>query len=502
MQIFLSLMKNKKIKNGFSIIELIIAGAISLTAIGIGYSIIQIGLKGNKIDETQMGLNGRINDTLDFILDEVKASKRIIEEESEINKYNPNCSFPQEGEFLFGLNLPDQALSKSDYKPLGDQLRLNQVECPIIYSLRESLISEKQPYTLIRYGPQYNSKGYYVSPSYLEYKETKLLDGITDSTQYKKIICPSDWKDLKTIKGISFCIDEFKKGIEIQIEASDPQLGIQDKEIRSIASVGGFSSIQDENQISIISNSLINVENFRSCIGNQCCWLGICLRSNKVTYIIDNSYYMNEEYLHFNGEIIGGNWQAIFEPELISPKINGKNLMDYVTTSLKQHINKLPSTNGNSNDEKMYIQIISNNGSSNYLFEDGPQELTTLNKVSALSFLDNLIAEKESSIQPWRDICEALESEYIGQIIIISPWKPFTTFASASQPCVGQEQGNFAEIIAEYNLETRSKSSTGSLSIDSISLFHNYCNKSKNIFEEDWLGLLSKGAESNCIHIK
>ena len=63
-------------KNGFSIIELIIAGSISLTSIGVGYSFLQIALKGNKIDETQMGLNGRINDTLDFILDEVKASKR------------------------------------------------------------------------------------------------------------------------------------------------------------------------------------------------------------------------------------------------------------------------------------------------------------------------------------------------------------------------------------------------------------------------------------------
>ena len=57
-------------KNGFSIIELIIAGSISITAIGIGYSLLQIALKGNKIDETQMGINGRINDTLDFILDE------------------------------------------------------------------------------------------------------------------------------------------------------------------------------------------------------------------------------------------------------------------------------------------------------------------------------------------------------------------------------------------------------------------------------------------------
>ena len=82
-------------KNGFSIIELIIAGSISITAIGIGYSLLQIALKGNKIDETQMGINGRINDTLDFILDEVKASKRIINDESKIKFQNKNCTLPR-----------------------------------------------------------------------------------------------------------------------------------------------------------------------------------------------------------------------------------------------------------------------------------------------------------------------------------------------------------------------------------------------------------------------
>ena len=115
-------------KNGFSIIELIIAGSISVTAIGIGYSLLQIALKGNKIDETQMGINGRINDTLDFILDEVKASKRIIDDESKIIVQNKNCTFPREGEFLFGISLPDQALVKSDYIPKGDLLNLNQIE--------------------------------------------------------------------------------------------------------------------------------------------------------------------------------------------------------------------------------------------------------------------------------------------------------------------------------------------------------------------------------------
>ena len=214
------------IKNGFSIIELIIAGAISITAIGVGFSLLQIALKGNKIDETQMGLNGRINDTLDFILDEVKASKRIIENEAEISQFNQNCTFPNNSEFLFGISLPDQALVRSDYAPEGDQFSLNQVECPIVYSLRPSLSSEKSPYALIRYGPQYNESGYYISPSYVQFQETTLLDGITESTKYKKISCPAEWNQIKTIKGISFCIDDFQKAIEIEPHLTDAYLSL------------------------------------------------------------------------------------------------------------------------------------------------------------------------------------------------------------------------------------------------------------------------------------
>ena len=66
----------------------------------IGYSLLQIALKGNKIDETQMGINGRINDTLDFILDEVKASKRIINDESKIKFQNKNCTLLEEENFF------------------------------------------------------------------------------------------------------------------------------------------------------------------------------------------------------------------------------------------------------------------------------------------------------------------------------------------------------------------------------------------------------------------
>ncbi len=486
-------------KNGFSIIELIIAGSISITAIGIGYSLLQIALKGNKIDETQMGINGRINDTLDFILDEVKASKRIIEDESEIIDQNKKCTFPQDGEFIFGIRLPDQALVKSDYIPKGDLLNLNQIECPIVYSLRPSLSVEKGPYALVRYGPQYNEKGYYVSPSYLQFQESVLLDGITQSTKYKKIICPNSWGEIKTVKGVSICVDEYKKALEIQIEAADSQVGIDTNEIRSIASVGGFSSIQDENLINNIQQNINSLNNLPSCIGGECCWIGICLKSNKVTYLIDNSFFMNENYLHYNGNIINGNWESIKNPEFISPQINGKNLFEYVISSLKQHINKLPSSN---EEDKMYIQIIANNGSSTYLFDDGPEELTNTNKITAISYLDNLKSNVQSSINPWNDICKTLESEYVGQLVILSAWKPELNTASNGQPCAGINEGNYADIINEYNQFTRSKSGTGTLVIDAISLYNNFCESSKNKFGQNWLGAISKGAESNCINIR
>ena len=492
----------RNIKNGFTIIELIIAGAISITTIGIGFSLLQIALKGNKIDETQMGINGRINDTLDFILDEVKASKRIIAKESDIDIYNTNCTYPEEGEFLFGIRLPDQALAKSDYIPEGDQFNLNQVECPIVYTLRPSKFNEKSPYSLIRYGPQYNSSGYYVSPSYIQFQETLLLDGISASQKYNKINCPNNWSNIKTLKGISFCIDEYKKAIEIQIEAEDTQRGIADNELRSIASVGGFSSIQDESQFNINPFSTYVSNNVPSCFGGKCCWIGVCLKSNKITYIIDNSYYLNENYFHLNGKIINGNWEEILNPALISPRINGKNLFDYVRSSLKQHINKLPNSESLTEDNKVYIQVIANNGSSTYLFEDGPQELSSTNKNAALDYLNNLESDINSSINPWEDLCRILESEYVGQVIILSAWKPENEVVTGSKSCAGYQEGKFSEIISEFNQYNRSKSATGALIIDTISLFNNFCESSKNPFNNSWLGSISKGAESTCIHIK
>ena len=484
-------------RNGFTIVELIIAGALSITVIGVGFSILQIALKGNKIDETQMGLSSRLNDTLDFILDEVKVGKRIIDSESEVTSLNTNCTYPNNSQFLFGIRLPDQALVKTDYNREGDKFNLNKVECPIVYSLRPINIQEDISYSLLRYGPQYNDKGYYISPSFKEFQETVLLDGISSTVEYEKIICPKGWNDIKTFRGISFCIDQFKKSIEIQIQAQDYQNNAPNNNVKSLASVGGFSSIQDESQVSLISSNLRPNSELPSCVGGPCCWIGVCLKSNKITYMIDRSYFMNNLYdQHPNGVITNGKWREIEDPKYISPRINGKSLFSIAISSLKEHIYKLPTSNMISESKKIYMQIIAFNNSSEYLFENGPQELTLENKVKALSFLDSLSAEV-ASIEPWSDLCRSIEADTVGQVIILSASVPSKTEGS----CVGLE-GNYAEIIDNYNRINRSKTEIGSLIIDSISLFHNFCEKSKNYSNNNWLGLISSGDESLCTHIK
>ena len=62
--------------------------------------------------------------------------------------------------------------------------------------------------------------------------------------------------------------------------------------------------------------------------------------------------------------------------------------------------------------------------------------------------------------------------------------------------------GNYAEKINDFNRVTRSKRPLGSLIIDSISLFHNFCETTKNYDQNNWLGLISSGEESVCTHIK
>ena len=47
-------------------------------------------------------------------------------------------------------------------------------------------------------------------------------------------------------------------------------------------------------------------------------------------------------------------------------------------------------------------------------------KLTPENKIAAINYLNNLETEVHAAINPWNDICNSLESEYVGQLIMSS----------------------------------------------------------------------------------
>ncbi len=480
-------------KKGFTIIELILASSISLTTIIIGFYVLKSVIEGNKIDEIQFGLNAELNDAIDFIIDEVDSGERIIDNEDEITLFNNSCSYPENTIFVFGIRLPDQALIKSDYKNDGDQFNLNQVDCPIIYSLKENEENKNNTYSLLRYGPQFNVEGYYISPLINDFQTSIILNNVSKEIDNKKIICKNSWKTAKQIQGINYCIDSSEKSIEIQIEVQSKNINFANNPRKSIISSGGFSKVQDESQISLIPDQSFN-EDAPNCIGGSCCLMGVCLKTRKITFMLDISESMNEDYDHRNGDIIDGKWVQS-EIEFIKPKINGKSLLEYAKSSLKDHLNRLPISEA----EEIFFQIIAYNNETTSYPESTPIRLTKTSKLNAFKFLESLEANNLSN--PWDAICSTLEDETIEQIILISSGVP----SIVSGKCADKQADNyddFANIIREYNRDERSLKNQGSLIIDTISYFHNFCESNKNYLNNNWMGMLSEGNESECIHIK
>ncbi len=483
-----------KKKNGFTLVELILASSISLSSITIGYYILRNIIEGNKIDDIQFGLNGQANDALDFIIDEVDSGERIIDSEDDITSFNSSCSFPDGGTFVFGIRVPNQALSKSDYKQGGDEINLSQIDCPIVYSLKQNKSNQNDSYSLLRYGPQFNEKGFYLSPSVNDFQTSTILDNVSGKEDYQKIICNSSWKSLKTYRGISFCVDSFNKAIEIQIKVQENKNKIANNPNTSLISSGGFTRVQDQSQINLIPYPKSSEVNAPNCIGGECCWMGVCLKSRKIIFMIDISENMNDNFEHRNGDIINGKWaQSI--PEFVKPRINGKGLMSYAISSLKDHLNKLPI----SEEDVVYFQIIAFNNTDQKYPLTSPTKLSNATRLEAFGFLDNLKTGGVS--KPWEGICSALVDETTEQVILVSSSVPSDSEGICADKSAST-YNDYAKIIEDYNRDSRSLNNQGSLIIDTVSYFHNYCDSDKNYFNNNWMGRISKGEESSCIHIK
>ena len=114
------LLKKNKNDEGFTLAELIVSGFVSLLVLIAGFTFLRMNLEVNKSDETNLKLGGKLNNALDFIVDEINSSKKVI---TKISDIPTTCRPLPPGELVLALKMPDQAKTI---------LHISQIICPLV----------------------------------------------------------------------------------------------------------------------------------------------------------------------------------------------------------------------------------------------------------------------------------------------------------------------------------------------------------------------------------
>ena len=232
--------RNNK-QEGFTIPELVISGFVSLIVLVAGISVLKMNLQINKSDEVNLKLAGKVNNALDFIVDEINGSQKVISKTSDIPE---GCKLPS-GDLVLALKIPSKhANEKKSYKE--NNFVKAQKDCPIIYNLvkNNSYSGKGGPYYILqRRGPSLNEKGYYEINNV---KTTNVLDKVRNNFSDVAICGLSSGNKRsikKQIKGIVLCIDEKGRGAEIMINAESPKINNQ---LTVTKSSGGYTMISND----------------------------------------------------------------------------------------------------------------------------------------------------------------------------------------------------------------------------------------------------------------
>ena len=188
-------------KNGFTLVELLVGAVLASLTVAAGLKLSQVIVNNNKESERSAEVIELADNAIDQIQQEIRNGEQLIALESEITS---KCrGYTQQGiKFLFGIDIPDQAMSLDSYaiNSKTGKPNLKSVACPIIYGTKAS----SGKITLYRIGTNINERGYYM-PS--QSSTAIVLDNISQKSK-RELKCPSgNWKPVKR-GGIEVCIDQ------------------------------------------------------------------------------------------------------------------------------------------------------------------------------------------------------------------------------------------------------------------------------------------------------
>ena len=455
--------KKQNFNSGFTLVEIILSSSISIIIILVGYYLSNIVSQANKNDKSQIQLFSKIDSATDFIVDEINSGKRIFIDKNNITS---NCNVPK-GEFLLGISLPAQATESDSYSSkVGTADSWNIMECPVIYYLNKGKtnIAENEDYELWRYGPPINKKGFYSSEAYIN----SIITDKISTEPLEEIKCSNSWTKINQ-KGISLCVDNFRRSAEINITANLKKSGGKDLYISKTS--GALNRIQDDSLLGI-NNNLKDNESDSVCNNqNSCHVFGTKIVGN-VTFLIDISNSMASRDRR--------------------NRIQGRIPIEAVKYQLIKAINNLRNSK---------FQVIAF-GTWDIKMWDSPRLATPSNRALATNWVKDLSAYHWYT-KPSSSIKTAIDDMVTDQIILLSDGIP----SSPSPYC--DSRGKYygiSDCLTEYNLDKRKNTSSGKVRIDTIAVSvygdNNDANCNFQLSYRNWFGKIASANGGKCSVIK
>ena len=449
-------------KTGFTLVELLVGALIASLTVTAGLKLSQVIVNNNKQSERNAAAMELADNAIDQIQQEIRNGEQLIDLESELPK---GCSgYKSQGiQFLFAVDIPDQAMSLGSYDISSGKPDLKAIKCPIIYGTK----TQSESIELYRIGTDLNQSGYYTAG---KTSQTRVLKNIGKQAN-RSLQCPSSkWKQIKR-GGIEVCVDQrMKRMAKLTITVKN------DRDLPGITAEGSTTQRQGAAMTEIMRQDAIagaNSGGGSKCkIGSGCNWIGQPITCDKTSFVLDVS-----------GSMLwgGSGYRRVWR--------NGRWVYDGGPNSRMERAKRelLRAIDSCSDDAEINVTAFSSSGMwTEKAAWNSPQKLTQSNRDYLKRIINDLSAY--GGTDPWRYTHRMMQDQNVKEIVLLSDGG---TYYSGRVSLGGRSYyGNFAQSYRTYNNDVRK---SNPVKIKTVSFGGgNYCGRG-------WMGQLADMNGGSCV---
>ena len=453
--------------SGFTLVELLVGALVASLTVTAGLKLSQVIINNNKQSERNAAAIERADNAIDQIQQEIRNGEQLIDVESELPK---GCNgYKSQGiQFLFAVDIPDQAMSLGAYDISSGKPDLKAVKCPIVYGTK----TQSDAIELYRVGTDLNQSGYYTAD---KTSQTLVLKNIGKQTN-RSLQCPSGkWKQIKR-GGLEVCIDQrLKRMAKLTITVKN------ERDLPGITAEGSTTQRQGSAMTEIMRQdqaptASIGLPGGRSkCKGGSGCnFGGQPITCDKTSFVIDVSGSMSAGGSYRRVRVCYG-WRCYWRNQYVP----GNSRLERAKRELLRAIDSC------SDDAEINVTAFSSGTSRDRVAWRTPSKLTPNNRNYLKQLINGLRAGGGTNPCPHT---HRMMQDQTKEIVLLSDGG--TRYSGTVRLGGRYYYGNYAQSYQTYNNNFRQ---TNPIKIKTVSFGGgNYCGNG-------WMGQLADMNGGSCI---